>query len=68
MHNTTSIESPWRGFIQDTKNGERSLITKLHICKKENISILDYLKHFKGIYDELIDIQNQSLMMIKSVG
>lgn len=36
-------------FAQDTKDREGSLITKLYTCKKENISISDYLKHFESI-------------------
>lgn len=44
-------------FAQDTEDRERSLITKLHTCKKENLSIPDYLKHFLGICDECNAIQ-----------
>lgn len=49
----------------DTKDREHSFITKLHTCRNENLSIPEYLKHFKGICDELAVIQNQFRMMTR---
>lgn len=44
-------------FAQDTKDRERSLITRLHTCKKDSSSISNYIKRLKGICDELAAIQ-----------
>lgn len=50
-------ESLEAAFAQDTKDQERSLITRMHNCKKNSLSILEFLKKFKGIRDELAAIQ-----------
>lgn len=53
---------------QDTEDRERSLITKLLMCKKEMFSISNYFKQFKGIYDELAAIQKPVSVTTKKVG
>lgn len=40
-------------FAQDTKERERSSITRLRNCKKDSTSISKYIKRFKDICDEL---------------
>lgn len=47
----------WEALAQDRKDRERSLITRLHNYKKETSSVSNFIKHFKGICDELAAIQ-----------
>lgn len=44
-------------FPQDIEDRERTLITRLHYCKENLLSIPEFLKKFKGICDELAAIQ-----------
>lgn len=68
IHNTIGMESLEEVFAQDTKDRERSPITELHICRKENMSIQHDLNCLKESAMNSILFKNQIQTMTKSVG
>lgn len=54
------LKSLEKAFVQDTRDRERSLFTRLHNCKKDTFSISNYLKRFECICNELTVIQKSN--------